>query len=348
MDYAIILAGGVGSRFWPLSRKLLPKQFLRIIGKDTFFEATIKRIQKVVANKNIFIVTNQIYLQEIKTQLRKLRIPQENIILEPKPLNTLPAIALCAQLINLRDKQANLLILPSDHYIKDNAGFKRTMIRTLSLSSRGFVCLIGVKPDSPCSGYGYIKTGKKIDKDEFYIGSFKEKPDLNTAKKLFKKSDIFWNAGIFGFRSDVILKEIRDYQPLLYSQIIRIRKKQDIGKVWPRINPISIDYGLLEKSKRLVMVKAKFYWRDLGSWEALCNVLSADRKGNIILSDCINLDSRNIFVCSYGSQRIIAAVGLQDIIIADTADALLVCRKDKSQDIKRLVELLKKKRKKCV
>ena len=348
MDYAIILAGGVGSRFWPLSRKSLPKQFLRIMGTDTFLEATLRRIQKIVPNENIFIVTNRIYLDEIARQSKKFKVPRENIILEPQPLNTLPAISLCARIINLKDDQANLLVLPSDHYIKDNASFRKVMLKALNLSAKGFICLTGVKPDSPCSGYGYIKTGRKIGKDGFFVEYFKEKPTLNTARRLFKEKGIFWNSGIFCFRAVTVLRELKTHVPKLYAQIIQIKQKQDIPKIWHKIRPVSIDYGLLQKSRNLVMVRAEFYWCDLGSWDALSGVLSRDRKKNTILSDCINLDSTNIFVYSPGYKRLIATVGLQDTIIVDTPDALLVCKKEKSQDIKRLFALLKKKRKKCV
>ncbi len=348
MDYAVILAGGVGSRFWPLSRKSLPKQFLRIMGRDTFLEAAIKRVQTIIPHKNIFIITNRIYLQEIKRQLQKFRVPQENIILEPKPLNTLPAISLCAWLISRKDTQANLLVLPSDHYIKDNRGFKKTMFKALNLSAQGLLCLIGIKPDKPCLGYGYIQTGKKIGKGAYSVDCFIEKPSLNTIKRLLRKGGILWNSGIFCFKAKVILEEIKTYVPKLYAQIIKIKQKQDIKKVWPKIKPNSIDYGLLEKTNNLAMVQAEFYWRDLGSWDVLCNALSKDRKNNIILADCINLDSVNMLVFSYGSRRLIATVGLKDVIIVDTPDALLVSRKEKSQEIKRVVELLRQKRKKCV
>lgn len=348
MDYAVILAGGVGSRFWPLSRKSLPKQFLRIMGNDTFLEATIKRTQAIIPHKNIFIITNRIYLEGIKKQIKKFNLPQENIILEPKPLNTLPAISLCAWLIIRKDTQANLLVLPCDHYIKDDRGFKKTMFKALNLSAQGLLCLIGIKPDKPRLGYGYIQTGKYICKDAYSVECFIEKPSLNTIKRLIGKRGILWNSGIFCFKAEVILEEIKTYVPKLYAQIIKIKQKQDIEKVWTKIKPSSIDYGLLEKSKNLVMAKAKFDWCDLGSWDVLCSALSKDRKNNIILADCINLDSANMLVSSYGSKRLIVTVGLEDIIIVDTADALLVCKKEKSQDIKRVVELLRQKRKKCV
>lgn len=348
MNYAIILAGGVGSRFWPLSREFLPKQFLKVIGKNTLIVETIRRIQPIIPHKNIFIITNQAHLPKIKRQLRRFRIPLENIILEPKPLNTLPAIALGAQIINLKDNQANLLVFPSDHYIKDNIKFKQVIFKALDLASRGSLCLVGIKPDSPCTGYGYIKTGRRIGQDIFYVKSFKEKPQLNEARKLSRRKQIFWNAGIFCFKSEVILREVQLYLPSLYRQIIKIEDKQDIENIWHRIKPISIDYGLLEKSKNLVMVGAKFYWRDLGSWDALCDVLPKDRKNNVILSDSINLNSTNTFVYSEVPRMLVATIGLENTIIVNTPDALLVCKREKSQEIKKLVGILKKKRKKCV
>ena len=347
-NYAIILAGGIGSRFWPLSRECLPKQFLRIIGKDTLLETTIKRIRPIILNENIFIVTNRIYLEEIKRQSRKFRIPAENIVLEPKPLNTLPAISLCAQIISLKDNQANLLVLPTDHYIKNRLEFKQDILKAQNLAAKGFLCLMGIKPDSPRLGYGYIKAGGKIGQSTFYVKSFQEKPTLNRAKSLLKERDTFWNAGIFYFKTRVLLREIKIHLPGFYRQITKIKDKQDIKKVWYKIKPISIDYGLLERSRNLVMIKAQFDWCDLGSWNTLCSVLLKDSKNNVILSDSVNLDSSGIFVYSHNPQHLIATIGLKDLIIADTQDALLVCRKDKSQEIKRLVEILKKKRKKCV
>ena len=347
MIYAIILAGGVGSRFWPLSRKVLPKQFLKIIGKDTFFEATIRRVEEIIPPGNIFIVTNRMYSSEIKKQSRKFKVHPENIILEPKPLNTLPAVAVCAQLISLKDSHANLLVLPSDHYIKGR-GFKEAMLKALSLSEHGAICLSGIRPESPHPGYGYITTGPGIGRDGFRVESFKEKPDSKTLKRLFKKSGVFWNSGIFCFKAGVILSQIRSFTPGLYAQIIRIKQKKQIAKFWPKIKPISIDYGIIQKSKRLVMVEAGFYWRDLGSWDALSSVLPKDSKNNVILSDCISINSSNILVSAYGSKRLVAAIGLRDMIIVDTPDAVLVCKKENAQDIKRLVELLRRKRKSCV
>jgi mannose-1-phosphate guanylyltransferase/mannose-6-phosphate isomerase len=275
-------------------------------------------------------------------------VPRDNIILEPQPLNTLPAILLCARIIGLKDKKANLLVLPSDHYIKGDRSFTGAALKALNLSSRDYICLMGLVPDSPCPGYGYITTAGTIGRGEFQVKSFKEKPDLSTAKRLFKKRNIFWNSGIFCLKAEVVLSEAQSLLPGLYAQIIRIKDKRQITKIWPKIKPISIDYGILQKSDRLVMVRAGFYWRDVGSWDALCSVLPKDGENNVILSDCISLDTSDTLVCAYGSKRLIAAIGLRGMIIVDTPDALLVCKKENAQDIKRLVELLKVKRKECV
>lgn len=348
MDYAVILAGGIGSRFWPLSRQSLPKQFLRITGTDTLLKSTIRRIRTIIQDKNIFIITNRLHLAQVKMQIKYFNIPQKNIILEPKPLDTLPAISLCAHLINLKDNQANLLILPSDHYIKDQRRFKQSMFKALDLGRKDLLCLVGIKSDRPTLGYGYIQTGRKIKQDIFYVNSFQEKPPLNEVKRLFTKKRIFWNSGIFCFKAQVLLKEMKIYVPEIYHKIIRIENKQKIENIWSSLKAVSIDYGLIEKSKNLVMVVARFFWQDLGSWDALCDLLPKDRKNNIILSDCINLDSTDILLYSQDKKRFIATIGLEDLIIVDTPDALLVCKKGKSQDIKKLVKIIKKKRKKCV
>lgn len=348
MNYAVILAGGQGSRFWPLSRECLPKQFLKIVEEESLLGLAVRRIQNIIPPKNIFIISNRVYLKELKRHLKKFKIPDKNIILEPKPLNTLPAVGLCARLINIKDADANLLVLPSDHYIKDNTSFLKVIHKAFDLSSSGFLCLIGIKPDRPFMGYGYIEIDKRIEDDAFSVRYFREKPDSLEAKSLFRKKRVFWNSGIFCFKARTILNEVKSYQPALYHNLIKIKTKSDIKRVWTRIKPISIDYGIMQKSKRLSVVVGRFYWCDLGSWEALCDVMPKDKNNNVVLSERINLDSSNILVYSYSPKRLIATVGLKDLIIVDTHDALLVCRKDKTQDIKRLVEILKRKRKKYV
>lgn len=350
MNYAVILAGGSGSRFWPLSRRHLPKQFLRIIERESLLEATVRRIRVIIPDTNIFIITNKIYLGQIKKQLKNFRIPKENVILEPQPRNTLPAIALCARIISLKDRDANLLISPSDHYIKDSLGFKQVMLKALDLSAGGLLCLVGIKPDEPRLGYGYIQTKSLIKYDVFSVNSFHEKPNPKEARMLFKKKSTYWNSGIFCFKSATILNEIKKYVPKLYRQIMCIKNKRDISNRWQKVESVSIDYGILERSRNLAMVLGKFYWCDLGSWDALSGVLPRDKRNNVVLSDCdsIGLDTSDTLICSYNRKRLIACVGLKDLIIVDTPDALLVCKKEKAQDIKKLVGLLKKRRRACV
>lgn len=347
MNYAVILAGGSGSRFWPLSRKHLPKQFLGVVEKESLLKSTVRRIREIVVDKNIFLVTQKRYLKEIKKQLSGFKIPRENIILEPTPKNTLPAILLCTQILSLKDKQAKIMVFPSDHYIKGSTAFKKAMRGVLQLAEKGFICLVGIKPDKPRSGYGYITIGKSMAKDKFYVRRFKEKPLASRAKQLYWKKNIFWNAGIFCFKAETIFKEVRRYLPNLYRQISKIRNKSKIQPIWKKIQSVSFDYGVLEKSRNLAMLLAKFSWHDLGSWDALFDVLSQDAKKNTVLSDCgsVSLDTQDTLVCSYTHKRLIACLGLKNLIIVDTPDALLVCKKEKTQDIKKLVGLLAKKRK---
>jgi len=278
----------------------------------------------------------------------KFKIPPGNIILEPAPKNTLPAIGLCARLINLKDPQSNLLIMPSDHFIKNNAGFLKTIVKSLKISLRGRVCLIGIKPTKPSSAYGYIETGEKIRQAGLEVKSFYEKPSINKAVGLWRKKNVFWNSGIFCFRSDRILAEVKKHSPDIHRQLMRIKGINSLALPWEKMKSISIDYGILEKADNLAMVKASFSWCDLGSWDALYELLPKDKNKNVILADYVGLDNTNTFVYSKDSGRTIAAVGLDNLVIVDTPDALLVCRKDNSQDIKRLVEILIKKRKTCV
>jgi mannose-1-phosphate guanylyltransferase len=350
-NFAIILAGGVGSRFWPLSRRSLPKQFLKILkSKESLLGSTIKRAKQIVPRNNIYIVTNKLYLNQVKNETKDFNLPDKNIVLEPEAKNTLPAILLCVQIIRGIDISANLLILPSDHYIKNKLNFKRTISMAFNLSQKGFICLIGIKPNQPCLGYGYILTEKKKNRDIFFVRNFIEKPTIDEARILFKKKNVYWNSGIFCFKAETILSQTKIHQPGLYKQILKIRNKNGVNRIFKKLKSISIDYGILEKSKNLIMIEGKFFWSDLGSWDSLYEILPKDRDKNILLSDsdCIRLDSSNTLVCSYNPRHLIAGIGLKNLIIVDTSDALLVCKKDRAQDIKNLVRLLRKRRKRCV
>lgn len=339
MTYAIILAGGVGSRFWPFSRELEPKQFMKIIGEASLLQATIKRLKGVVEPANIYIVTNNIYFYEVKAQIARLCIPDRNIILEPQGKNTAPAVGLCAKLINCIDKDAVLLVLPSDHYIKNIDNFKRTLKKAITCAKHDFLVTVGIKPKIPSTGYGYIKAWKKGN-GYLKVEKFLEKPNLNKAKQYFRDKKFFWNSGMFVWKANVLLEEIKAYLPDLYKNLELIKSVNDVSKVWPSIKAISVDYGIMEHSKRIALIPADFYWTDLGSWDALSEIFPKDKKGNIANGDTLNLDSHGVCVFSRGN-RLISTIGINNTVIADTPDALLVCDRDKTQDVKKLVEKLK-------
>lgn len=339
MNYAVILAGGVGSRFWPFSRELEPKQFMKIIGEASLLQATIQRLKGAVEPRRVYIITNNIYFYEVKAQVAKFGIPDSNIILEPQGKNTAPAVGLCAKLISRIDKDAVLLVLPSDHYIKNIENFKKTLKKAIACARKDFLVTIGIKPSAPSTGYGYIKVdGKK--NGYIAVEKFLEKPDLNKAKKYFKDKRFFWNSGMFIWKASVFLEEARKYLPKLHANLQLINSVNDISKIWPKIEAISIDYGIMEHSKRIALIPSNFYWTDLGSWDALSEIFPKDKKGNICNGDTLNLDSQGICVFARGN-RLVSTIGIKDMVIADTPDALLVCHRDKTQDVKKLVERLK-------
>ncbi|MFH0790741.1 MAG: mannose-1-phosphate guanylyltransferase/mannose-6-phosphate isomerase [Candidatus Omnitrophota bacterium] len=353
MNYAVILAGGAGSRFWPFSRELEPKQFMRITQKETLIESTIGRLKNIIPPENIYLMTNCIHAYELKEQIRKFRIPEENIILEPEGKNTAPAIGLSARLIEQRDKHAVIIVLPADHYIKNLGGFKNCLKKAAACAKDGFLVTVGIPPKGPSTGYGYIKVCPQANSRPssnltklagntgyFKVKKFLEKPNLDKAKRYFKDKTFFWNSGIFVWKASVLLGELKSYLPELYSHLISINIKDDIDKIWPKIKPISIDYGVMEYSKKIVLIPADFDWTDLGSWDTLNNVLPKDTSGNILHADCLDLGSRKTCVFSR-SNRLIATIGLEDLIIADTPDALLVCNRHKAQEVKKIVDQLK-------
>lgn len=338
MNYAVILAGGVGSRFWPFSRELEPKQFMRLVGEASLLESTIQRLKGVVSPKNTFIITNSIYFYEVKAQVAKFGIPDKNIILEPLGKNTAPAIGLCAELISRLDKEAVLVVLPADHYIKNIPNFKKTIKKAISAAKENLLVTIGIKPSSASTGYGYIKVG--VGHSVYKVEKFFEKPSLENARKYFKDKRFFWNSGMFIWKASVFLDEMREYLPKLSRQLNSIKSINEVNKIWLKIKPISVDYGIMEHSKKIALIPADFFWTDLGSWDALAAICPKDGKGNISQADTCNLDNRGVAIFSK-ADRLISAIGVKDLIIADTPDALLICDRNKTQDVKKVVDMLK-------
>jgi len=341
--YAVILAGGSGTRFWPMSRSHKPKQFLKIIGEDTLFQKTIKRVLPLIAPANVFIVTNAKFKSEIQRQIAFCKIPSANILLEPEGKNTAPAIGWAAACIYQKDPQALLAVLPSDHLILDEQKYRHILMKAFDLAQQKLLVTFGIVPTRPETGYGYlkIKKGQHNGKPVNVVEKFTEKPSLKVAQKLLQAKNYWWNSGMFVWKAEIILHEFEHYLTPMFNILAKGVDQKSINRNWKQIKGISIDYGILEKSRRVVAVEAKdIGWSDLGSWESLFEVLSKDRNHNIHKGNVIDVHSKNTLVWSH--KKLIATVGLKDMIVIDTEDALLVCPKTASQSVREIVQLLNK------
>lgn len=355
--YAVVLAGGVGTRFWPISRELHPKQLLKIGGEVSLIQQTIVRIQSLIGTDHIAIVTNTRHHEGIRQELglmqdTKSPFKEVQFYLEPEGKNTAPAIGLAALYLQHKDPEATMLILTADHIIKDKEEFLKNVLEAVEIAELGHLVTFGIVPTHPETGFGYIKfleqPSSRVRKG-FRVEKFVEKPDLSLAEEYLAKGGYYWNGGIFAWKARVILKEIEAYLPDLHKNLLEIKRgigradeREIIKSVYEKIDPISIDYGVLEKSKNGVMLPATMGWTDVGSWSALDEVLPKDQNNNIISGNVVDIDSMNSII--YGDKRLIATIGLKDMVVVDTPDATLVCHKNNSQDVKKVVEEIKKRK----
>jgi mannose-1-phosphate guanylyltransferase len=358
VNHAIILAGGIGSRFWPLSTDTKPKQFLNLFSDKSLLTESLERLSSLIPRKHIYIATNKSYKEETRKHARRSGIPVGNCLFEPEARNTLAPIGLLSQVAFLKDKEAIVLVLPSDHFIKDRLEFLSIIKRAIEAAQQGYIVTLGIKPNRPETGYGYIKVKSKVkpclpvrqaglpagssNKAKVYeIERFIEKPDLQRANKLIKDKRYYWNGGIFIFKAGVLLGEIRKYSPLAYESITAIKTSGDLNKHWGRIPALSIDYAVMEKSKKLALVIADCGWADLGSWKTVEEVLKKDKLGNISKGKHVDFKSSNTTV--WAQEKPVATLGLKNMVIVDTKSGLLVCSKEMVQKIKEIVTLLKQK-----
>jgi len=380
--FAIIFAGGSGVRFWPLSRETSPKQMLQIVGEDTLLRQTIKRVNGFVPPENIWIVTTEDKAQGIRFHIEPLGVMAKRIqfINEPVGRNTAPAVGLTAIHLHRRSPESIMVVLPSDHAIPDTERFLKDLKLAVEGAKKDYLVTFGIKPTRPETGYGYIKTkrdksGKpdklnKPDKPDklLNVERFFEKPDLKTAKKYLSDGGYFWNSGIFVFKTSQILSEIQTHLPPLYKTLKKmetilfpsskpnrqmtqlpndlITKKpndsmtQLLNDLYSPLENISIDYGIMERSDNIRMVPAAFKWSDLGSWAALDEIIEKDKTGNILKGNTIDIGSRNSTV--FVGDRLVATIGLKDMVVVDTPDATLVSPKERVQEVRKVVEALKK------
>lgn len=340
MNYAIILAGGAGTRFWPLSTEAQPKQFLNICSCQPLSES-IRRVLPLIKKENVYIATNLRYSQKIKNCLKEFNIPFKNLFFEPQAKNTFPPIAVLSNIIYKKDPDAVIAVLPSDHYIKDNKKFIRLFLKEIDMARSGYIVTLGIPPTRPETGYGYIKVEPEVKSKKAYkIDKFIEKPSKSLANKFIKDKRYFWNGGIFVFRADVMLEETKRLMPRAYKTIIKIQDKFSLNRFWSKLPSISVDYAIMERTNKMVLFPADYRWQDLGSWQAIEEILKKDKSGNIFKGNYIDIASKNTTV--WADKRLVATLGLNNIIIVDTEDALLVCAKDKTQEVKKIVKRLKR------
>jgi len=353
--FAVIMAGGSGTRFWPLSREKTPKQLLKIGGADTMVQQTVERVLPLIPQEHLFFVTNEGLAPDIRAQVRERfgGAWDRNFILEPVARNTAPAIGLAALHVRRIDPEGVMVVLAADHVIKDGPAFRSCLAVAERAARSGYLVTIGIRPNRPETGYGYIKAGAGCPEQGLdgvlRVERFVEKPDLRTAQGYVADGGYYWNSGMFVWKASAVLAEMERHLPSLSAGLQRIEKSigtEDLARtvqdVFAAIEPVSVDYGLMERTDRAAVVPADMGWSDVGSWTALEEVADKDPDGNVVTGNVIDIGSADSVL--YADQRVVATIGLRGMIVVDTPDATLVCSKSRAQDVKQIVDELKRRR----
>lgn len=339
---SIILAGGSGSRLWPLSRDMYPKQLLSLDDNYSLLQQTFLRLKTFSEGSEILTITNIKHFSDIKLQLNQ--IDKENVVLgEPLGKNTAPAIASALAYFKHHSEDDDVvIILPSDHLIKDVKSFNHTVEQAKILAEQGFIVTFGIKPTYPETGYGYVKTLKPLSVG-YEVDRFVEKPDAGTALKYLESGDYYWNGGIFMGKISVFLNELHKYASDIYSHLEELDFSDNKIKysVYEKMPSISIDYAVMEKSERIALVELQSDWNDLGSWQSIYNIKNKDENGNVLTGKVVVDNVKNSLV--YSQKELVAVSGLENIILVETEDAIMACKLDESQNVKKLYEKLKEK-----
>ena len=349
-NYALILAGGSGTRFWPLSRNSQPKQLLDLFGDGTLLEQTIARLEGLVPAENIFILTNA--LQEEKTREIASMLPPENIFAEPAKRDTAPAVALGIGLVAARDPEATMMVLPADQLIQDTTAYQSVMRDALTVAENAEALVtVGIKPTWACPSYGYVERGKKatlpgvsVENSPFEVSCFREKPNPDLAEKFLAAGNFAWNAGMFIWSIPTVLTQLEKHAPELRNFVSELCKSSDlpatVAAQFPELTPISIDYALMENAGRVLNIEATFDWDDVGSWISVAKYLTNQEKNNTTNSELALIDSENNIVFNDQKQIKIALLGVDDLIVVQTGDALLIANRHQADSIKKLSAIL--------
>lgn len=340
--FAILLAGGTGTRLWPVSRELYPKQLVKFIGNDSLVQSTIKRLDPLLDLQNVRIVCGEQHYYEIARHIDDIGLASEGkIIREPSGRNTAPAILLAAFHVHRAADDGIMCVLPADHVIGDIESFHERMGVAIELADRGHIVTFGIKPNYPETGYGYIEGGDNYDLGALKVKRFVEKPDRSTAEQYIEAGNFFWNSGMFAFKASVLLAEFKIFQPKMLAAMEACfsADRPIAAEDYDRFDNISIDYAIMEKTARCVVVPSDFGWSDIGSWKSLYDFLEKDESQNVIDGDVIARDTRHCFLQSH--DRLIAANRLQDLVVVETPDSIFVSDIEHSRDVKSIVSELK-------
>lgn len=347
--YAILLAGGHGTRLWPVSRKGVPKQLQPVLGEDTLLKATWKRLRKGLPASRVLVVTGEAMAPLVRADLPEL--PEENLLVEPARRDTAAAVGFGAAVALSRDPRASVVTVNSDAFVRDEEAYWRTIRLALRAASRPpkALALVGIRPTYPETGYGYIKAGRPLGGGVFEVEGFREKPDRETAEAYLAEPSFLWNPTLLVAEAATLMKAFRRHLPKTAAELERVRRAWKtprraavLERAFARIAPVSIDYGILEKEKGMRVAPADFGWADVGHWRAVHDVLATEEKANVRRGPHVGVDSRGNLLYSF-TGKLIATAGLEDIVLIETEDVILCCPKSRAQDVKKLVEELEKK-----
>ena len=350
--YAVIMAGGGGTRLWPVSRRNRPKQSIPLISQESLFQTTVRRLEGFFPPERIFVVT--VADQAVELRQQSPEIPPENFLLEPAPRGTASVVGLAAAVLHKRDPQAAMVILPSDHYIRDRDLFHYILRVAVEVAQNDYLVTLGIAPTFPSTGYGYIQRGEPLPENFNYpvysVSRFKEKPAEEAARKMLLTGDHSWNSGMFIWKTGQILAEFSRQMPELKTTLDQIAaawgtdsQAETLDLLWGSLKNETIDYGIMENADKVAVIPAAgLEWSDIGSWDALFDVILPDPDGNVIVSGkLLPVDTHNSLVYGNGDGRLFVTIGLDDIILVDTGDVLLACHKDRAQEVRRVVETLR-------